>query len=382
MLLYIQSKAYPGRTFVDLCRPSDTVARVRANLLHSLHEIGHSNHQFRLQYKGSYLRDAYTLEEYKILNNAVISMIPLNDVSEWNKDLRFHQSTTTTTTTDDQVVDVVQSALCEEIGYLDTREKVLRNYKTLVMMQIVLAFLALFTVYWYFFFAYLFVIFASFIYSPSFTRIGGWMGKNSVRRREFMVVMILLCTLMVASSILLLVFSVSELTLSPYPTTRCQSQVSNCFSEARGDPVEEGVCTAYQMRCYESSVWTSVYFCIVIIFMISTGILCCYLLYNFKFEVGDFIEHYLIQTREMQQVMHAAKHGDTSQKRSAVFELATMAASADDNKFQIVTEGGLDILISLALSKDSTTQEYAAEAIAECLTVPAIQDQFVATGGM
>ena len=35
-----------------------------------------------LRYKGVYLRDAYTLEEYKLLNNAVIHMIPLNDVSE------------------------------------------------------------------------------------------------------------------------------------------------------------------------------------------------------------------------------------------------------------------------------------------------------------
>jgi len=37
---------------------------------------------YRLRYKGIYLRDAYTLEEYKLLNNAVIQMIPLNDVSE------------------------------------------------------------------------------------------------------------------------------------------------------------------------------------------------------------------------------------------------------------------------------------------------------------
>ena len=37
---------------------------------------------FRLKYKGSYLRDAYTLEEYKILNNAIISMVPLDSVEE------------------------------------------------------------------------------------------------------------------------------------------------------------------------------------------------------------------------------------------------------------------------------------------------------------
>ena len=41
----------------------------------------------------------------------------------------------------------------------------------------------------------------------------------------------------------------------------------------------------------------------------------------------------------------------------------------------------LEVLITLALSSDTTTQEYATEAIAECLTVPTIQDQFVSIGG-
>ena len=41
----------------------------------------------------------------------------------------------------------------------------------------------------------------------------------------------------------------------------------------------------------------------------------------------------------------------------------------------------LDVLITLALSADLTTQEYATEALAECLTVPAIQDQFISLGG-
>lgn len=36
----------------------------------------------RLRYKGTYMRDSYTLEEYSILNNAVIGMVPLNDISE------------------------------------------------------------------------------------------------------------------------------------------------------------------------------------------------------------------------------------------------------------------------------------------------------------
>lgn len=62
----------------------------------------------------------------------------------------------------------------------------------------------------------------------------------------------------------------------------------------------------------------------------------------------------------------------------AAFELASMAATSDDNKFLIVAENGLDSLISLSLTEDLGTQEYAAEALAELLTVPQIQ----ASGGV
>jgi len=44
---YVLQCYFQGRTFVELCKPSQTVARVRANLLHRLYEVGHANHQFR-----------------------------------------------------------------------------------------------------------------------------------------------------------------------------------------------------------------------------------------------------------------------------------------------------------------------------------------------
>ncbi|XP_076801038.1 uncharacterized protein LOC143445665 [Clavelina lepadiformis] len=379
MLLYIESKAYPDRTFIDICKPSDTVARIRAYLLHRLHEIGHSNHQFRLRYKGTYLRDAYTLEEYNLLNNAVIHMVPLSDVSEWNTDKRFRQSTLEENSGD--VEDIVQVALRSEIKLLDKRERILNNFKILMMMQIVLVFLSLFTNYWYFFFAYLFVLAVALFFSPSFTRVNGWVGTNSMRRNEFMVVMVFLSCLMVGAGVALLTLNVMELTASSYPTDRCISQSASCITDANSNIIKLGVCTAYEQRCYESSVWTGAYYCLVIMFMASTGVLSAFLLHNFKFNPGDYIERYLVQTREFEQIMETARTGSISQKRNAAFELATMASSADDNKFQIVTDGGLDVLITLALSADLTTQEYATEALAECLTVPAIQDQFISLGG-
>nr|XP_039254677.1 uncharacterized protein LOC120331634 isoform X1 [Styela clava] len=380
MLLYIENKAYPLKTFVVLCQPSDTVARVRAQLLHSLYEIGHSNHQFRLRHKGNYMRDAYTLEEYKILNNAVIKMVPLNDISDWNKDMRFHQSNKSKMEKLN-VEDLVQVALKSEVHLLNNREKTLGVFKTILMMQIILLFLSLFTVYWYFFFAYAVVLFIAYTFCPTFTRIGGWVGKNSVRSKEFMIVFGVLTLAMMGVGIALFTLIVIDLKSSSYPTARCSQNVASCFSSAQ-NTIEEGVCYAYQKQCYERSVWTAVYFCLEILIMLINSIFSWILFSNFKFNVGDRIEYYLMQMRELNQILEAAKVGTTSEKRNAAFELATLATSGDDNKFQIVSEGGLEALISLGLDGDATTQEYATEAITECLTVPAIQDQFVLIGGM
>ena len=64
------------RSFIVRVQSHDTVARVRAQLLHILYELGHEDHQFRLRFKGQYLRDAYTIEDYAIVENAIIKMVP------------------------------------------------------------------------------------------------------------------------------------------------------------------------------------------------------------------------------------------------------------------------------------------------------------------
>jgi hypothetical protein len=58
----------------------DTVARVRAQLLHILYELGKEDYQFRLRFKGQYLRDAFSVEDYGIYENAILKMIPLSKV--------------------------------------------------------------------------------------------------------------------------------------------------------------------------------------------------------------------------------------------------------------------------------------------------------------
>ena len=57
-------------------------------------------------------------------------------------------------------------------------------------------------------------------------------------------------------------------------------------------------------------------------------------------QVGDLIETYLVQIRDLDKVMKSAKTGSVKERRNAAFELASLAATGDDTKFRIVQEGG------------------------------------------
>ena len=59
------------------------------------------------------------------------------------------------------------------------------------------------------------------------------------------------------------------------------------------------------------------------------------------------IEKYLVQERDIEEVMKAARSSRLKDRRTAAYELATMAASSDDNKFRIVAEGGYVLLLLL-----------------------------------
>ena len=61
------------------------------------------------------------------------------------------------------------------------------------------------------------------------------------------------------------------------------------------------------------------------------------------------IEKYLVQERDIEEVMKAARSGRLKDRRTAAYELASMAASSDDNKFRIVAEGGYVGLCEIAV---------------------------------
>nr|KAG5698944.1 hypothetical protein BaRGS_024865 [Batillaria attramentaria] len=96
----------------------------------------------------------------------------------------------------------------------------------------------------------------------------------------------------------------------------------------------------FEGTCSHRNVYTAVFFTLHSVLLIVTAILSWILLANFRVEVGDLIENCLVQERDIDQVMAAARNGRVKEKRIAAFDLSAMAASSDDNKFRIVAEGG------------------------------------------
>ena len=57
---------FQGRTFVISCESDDTIARLKASILHILYEMGRGSHQFRLKFKNQYLKDSSTVEVFEM----------------------------------------------------------------------------------------------------------------------------------------------------------------------------------------------------------------------------------------------------------------------------------------------------------------------------
>jgi len=376
MLLYIKNTAYKEHTLVEIFTPTDTIARVRAVILHRLYEMGHSHHQFRLKHDDTYLRDAYTLEEYRILNNTVVHIVPLDEIEKWKINMMFHDSTESYQTEDD-----VQLLLKKEVKFLDKREHLVELYKVLLMIQSLMVLLAGFTNYWYFCFVYLLMVSASICFCPVFSRVGGWVGKNSFRKKEYVLSMVVMFSFGLIACLTLFGLSVSQINSSEYPTVSCIDVTANCFIEAQTDIQKEN-CNLLQKRCYQSHIFSCVYFVLASIFMGASLAASLYLARNLKFKLGDYIEKHLTKSRDLDSLLEIAKHGGLLKKRSAVFEIATMAASSYENKLNIVEKNGFEVLLSLSFFDDLTVQEYTLEAIAECLSHDNFHQNFVNVGGL
>ncbi|XP_071109171.1 uncharacterized protein [Haliotis cracherodii] len=358
MLLYVEDKAFPHKTFVVVVKGEEKVARVRAQLLHILYNIGKETHQFRLRHKGQFLRDAHTLDQYDIVDNSIIKMIPMSKKPEASFDTISITSSTVNLEFSPGQPPNVKKALYSEIKHLDWRERILNDFKTLLFLHLLAVVLSVFTVHWYAVFWVGALLVLAAWYSPSYTRIGGFVGNYTYYRNIF-------CC---CAGIVFLTFTAIALYLAA-------AQWITVIGHGCAD-------WTFVDECSPQKVYTAVFFSVQALLLLVSGILAWVLLGNFKTEMGDRIEKNLIQERDIDQVILAAKDGKLNEKRQASSELAIMAAANDDNKFRIVAEGGLDILMSLSLQHDDSTQEHALEAIRELLTIPSIQDTFVNMGNV
>lgn len=357
MIIYVQNKAFPHKTFVTSAKPRDKVARVRAQLLHILYELGKDDHLFRLRYKGQMLRDAFTLEDYEIGDNSILTMMPVGKSQEMLMEIRSISSSEFSFDIHGQPANV-KNALEAEIQTFGKRESMVVNFKALLNVHLLFVFLSMLTTHWYSVF-WLFVCWLLGVwFVPTYSRIGGFVGNTSHLKIHF--------------CIGVLVASVACLIATLY---FCISGWIFVAGDDCSNWAESG-------HCSHKKIYTASFFTLHALALILTIVMGAFMLKNFSVDVGDLIEKFLVQERNIELVMAMAKTGKVKEKRTAAYDLAAMAASSEDNKFRIVAEGGLDVLTTMALSRDEVIQEHAVEALAELLTIPSIQDTFVESGGV
>ncbi|XP_071478715.1 uncharacterized protein [Diadema antillarum] len=354
MLLYIESSAFIVHTFVLQCSALDTLARIRAQLLHILYVMGREDHQFRLRFKGQYLRDAYTLDDYRIADRCILKMVPMAKRQESFVDL----ATKAKNDLGAGQTEEIRTSLIKEVATLRWREALLRDFRASIYINWLFVLFAFFTTYWYSGLWTGVVALYGLLQCPSFSHKAGFVGPSSLWPKFFMAIFNVMTMLNWAASLALGVL--------------CLLSVLN-FSCTTVEPCTED---------YVNAIYSLIYYGLHVIYLFGIWTAGWTLFYNFKFKIGDFLEESLVMSRDVEKVVEMAKNGRLKEQRQAAFELATLATAGDDSKFRIVAEGGLEVLISLGLSTDEAIQEYATEALAELLIVPAIQDQFVENGGV
>ncbi|XP_064610892.1 uncharacterized protein LOC135475078 [Liolophura sinensis] len=359
MLIYVTSESFPNKTFVSLVSAGDKIARVRAQMLHILNNIGRIDYQFRLYYKSQFLQDAFTLSDYNISDKAVVNMISMAGKNESVvADPGSHSSLGSAEDLGRGQPEGIIDALQKEINIFRRRERLVMDFRTLLQLHALASFLSVFTDYWYSVFWIVPLDLLGIFYAPQYTQVSGFVGSTELQRKVFCVVYGVYGLLNLGAAVTLA--SIHWISI----------QNNGCPEwEATG-------------HCSTKTIFTAVFFTLWAVVLVLSDIIIWVLLWNFKFRNGDLVEKYLVQERDIEKVMHAAKFGKLREKRTAAYELAGMAASGDDNKFRIVAEGGLDVLNSMALGHDQTIQEHAIEALSELLTIPSIQDAFVETGGV
>eukprot|EP00111_Clytia_hemisphaerica_P009306 TCONS_00027320-protein len=326
MLIYVESKVFPSKTFVLLVNHMDTIARARAHMLHILYELGKSDHQFRFRFKGTYLRDAYTFEDYKIMDSSVIKMVPMaksrheifldsNSTSRKGQTLEeIDKQTKNKKNGKDSFIDEVQTALFKEVGIFNRRETLIAVFRVLLWIHFLAIFLSLVTVYPYSCTWVAAIAAYGLWFCPNYTRISGYVGGHSISKDYFLATFFFGMLINLAANITMGVFLLQ-------------------------DALQHG-CAEFKGDCSHMNIWSIICYFGHGLFLVMTMVLIVILYFNFKVEVGDIIEYYLVQNKDVTKVLRLAKVGRLKERRNAAFELASLAATGEDAKKKIVDNDG------------------------------------------
>lgn len=63
--------------------------------MHILYELGREDHQFRLRFNGQFLKDSLTIDDYSLVDNAVLKMVPMT--KEYDVSLKSNRDILTST---------------------------------------------------------------------------------------------------------------------------------------------------------------------------------------------------------------------------------------------------------------------------------------------
>ena len=80
--------------------------------------------------------------------------------------------------------------------------------------------------------------------------------------------------------------------------------------------------------------------------------------------------------------MAAGRREEHEERRAAALEMGALAAVGHANRMRLLDAGCLQVLMMLGVTDDSTTREYAAEALATLLESPQAVEAFVKNGGL
>ncbi|XP_033113761.1 uncharacterized protein LOC117114265 [Anneissia japonica] len=281
MLVYIESKDFQINTFVLKCEPGETLARVKAKILHILYGMARDDFQFRLRYKGQFLRDAYTLEDYKIIDKSIIKMIPMAKNEESMKNLHASREANLSSGQTGEVT----VALFEEVAMLRWRERMLADFKGLLFISTIFTLFSFFTLFWY----SIAWIFVTTIYAlwkcPTYTHKAGFVGASSLWPRRFMLVLGILVILNICASIALDVISLKDIT-----NFDCGSSFD---------------CDQLKIK----TIFSVIFFSLHVLYLLMVSISNWLLFRNFKFQIGDILEEQMVISRDVGKVILAAKSG-------------------------------------------------------------------------